>query len=698
MKKIFFILLLFGFKAHAQVNVLGADRPGKIVILQSPIVTAPLVFSSGTRDTFSLGIQSAYTLLGNNTGSSAAPTFFFNNFSDSLRRVGVNIQRRVNGNWYTQFTDSVGGGGSITGLTTRYVPFWNGTALADGPIYIDTLLKVYINTVKYSTTSNNPVLVVAPGTLKGTIATTLNSATVPGTGTEFLSDYKVGDLIYANGQLRQIAAIASNTSLTTTTNWTSTASGLSHKDSSVSQGAVSILNNGNIQVINQTNAIQTIRFPGQSIYIGNGVYAPPVSSAPNTFIGYNSGLGAGIGNVGFGNSSNPNGTGTQNTSVGYSSLLSASSGSDNTVVGNFAGAGISSGLQNSIYGSFAYSNGNGSNVCAMGYECNRRTYDGFVLSTSTNSAYYGASIKSGKVAATNENVFGYNGRGNGDNTNTIGNTSTVSTFLYGDIGTPISLTGTLSGSPSTTGGLVPAGTWYYTITAVDALGKTTAYLASATVTTTGTTSSVVLTLPSLPLGAVSFNVYRCVAFAAPGASTLVATGVTGSSYTDVLAATTSGTPSLLTNAYLNKFSSVSGVDNYINNGGNLLLGGNIAPTSMLKGLALFNGTSPSANISGISLWSNSGELNVRDASGNVTVLSPHNFDHVVKSNPMAWSYTSQNDSIGKWIQVDMYKTIKTIEKQSNEIEELKAEIAELKGLIYKKKAPVKLIYTGKTKN
>lgn len=59
----------------------------------------------------SLASQSAYTNFGNNTGSIAAPTFFANNFSDSLKRSHDSVFRRVNTQWFFQFKDSTGAGG-----------------------------------------------------------------------------------------------------------------------------------------------------------------------------------------------------------------------------------------------------------------------------------------------------------------------------------------------------------------------------------------------------------------------------------------------------------------------------------------------------------------------------------------------------------------------------------------------------------
>jgi phage baseplate assembly protein gpV len=114
---------------------------------------------------------------------------------------------------------------------------------------------------------------------------------------------------------------------------------------------------------------------------------------------------------------------------------------------------------------------------------------------------------------------------------------------------------------------------------------------------------------------------------------------------------------------------------------------------------LYNvGSAPSSSVTGgIRLFSDAGELKVRDAAGNVTVLSPHNFKRIPggRSEEMAWSYSSERGD--KWVAADMTKALRTIEKQSVEIEELKLAVAKLNGKTYAKKKPVRLVHIGKVK-
>jgi hypothetical protein len=105
--------------------------------------------------------------------------------------------------------------------------------------------------------------------------------------------------------------------------------------------------------------------------------------------------------------------------------------------------------------------------------------------------------------------------------------------------------------------------------------------------------------------------------------------------------------------------------------GNLLMGTTTTPASSVGNIVLKNGTAPTASATdGVILYaedvSTSSELKVRDEAGNITTLSPHNFDLIPQgpSEDMAWSYYSERD--GKRINVDMLKAIRVLEKLSGE--------------------------------
>lgn len=109
----------------------------------------------------------------------------------------------------------------------------------------------------------------------------------------------------------------------------------------------------------------------------------------------------------------------------------------------------------------------------------------------------------------------------------------------------------------------------------------------------------------------------------------------------------------------------------ITSAGNVLLGGTTSPASATKSLTIFNGTAPTGSVAnGVVLYaedvSSSSELKVRDEAGNVTTLSPHNFNLIPEgpSEDMAWSYYSEKD--GKRINVDMLKAVRLLEQLTGE--------------------------------
>jgi hypothetical protein len=125
------------------------------------------------------------------------------------------------------------------------------------------------------------------------------------------------------------------------------------------------------------------------------------------------------------------------------------------------------------------------------------------------------------------------------------------------------------------------------------------------------------------------------------------------------------TPAL---GYSNQASTISGADGGTNLGSTLVRWGDI---NMKEHLNIFNGTAPSASVAeGVILYAedvaSSSELKVRDEAGNVTTLSPHNFELIPQgpSEDMAWSYYSEKD--GKRINVDMLKAIRVLERLSGE--------------------------------
>jgi hypothetical protein len=107
--------------------------------------------------------------------------------------------------------------------------------------------------------------------------------------------------------------------------------------------------------------------------------------------------------------------------------------------------------------------------------------------------------------------------------------------------------GTPSGTPSTTGGSMAAGTYYYTIVAFDGVGYGSPSAESAAIVTTTATSSVALTWASAS-GAAGYRVYRTTTSGSYPASSLIAT-VTTNAHTDTLLSPSAGTLPTTNNAY-----------------------------------------------------------------------------------------------------------------------------------------------------
>ena len=80
-------------------------------------------------------------------------------------------------------------------------------------------------------------------------------------------------------------------------------------------------------------------------------------------------------------------------------------------------------------------------------------------------------------------------------------------------------------------------------------------------------------------------------------------------------------------------------------------------TEPTNSLAIFNGTAPAGTLTnGITLYSASGELNVMDAAGNNTLLSPH-------ADNGEWIYRSESPVTGKKLLIRMEEMMKRLDSQ-----------------------------------
>jgi hypothetical protein len=93
----------------------------------------------------------------------------------------------------------------------------------------------------------------------------------------------------------------------------------------------------------------------------------------------------------------------------------------------------------------------------------------------------------------------------------------------------------------------------------------------------------------------------------------------------------------------------------LTNTGNLKLGGTAtrATTEGTNHLDIYNGTAPVGTLAnGVSIYSSAGECRVMDATGNSTLISPH------EKGTNNWIYYSVNTSTGQVLKIDMEKMMR----------------------------------------
>jgi len=170
--------------------------------------------------------------------------------------------------------------------------------------------------------------------------------------------------------------------------------------------------------------------------IGNKAMQEANSGDDNTFVGYQCGKGGtGTSNVGMGAQAllvNTGGGG--NTGIGAQALGSNVGNSHSTAVG-YQASFNGTGAQNSTLGSqVLWANTTGANNVAMGYNAGRFITGGSTTATVVNnSILIGFGVKVAANTQTNQIVIGYDATGLGSNTTVIGNSSTTTTGLYGNI-------------------------------------------------------------------------------------------------------------------------------------------------------------------------------------------------------------------------------------------------------------------------
>ena len=232
-----------------------------------------------------------------------------------------------------------------------------------------------------------------------------------------------------------------------------------------------------------------------NIFIGTNVGANNTTGTNNTFLGYLSGNSNTIGaintffglNTGYnnttasnnsffgGNAGLSNTTGENNTFVGASAGQLNSTGGNNTFIGTTAGYSNTTSISNSFFGNAAgyfnttgventnlgsasgYNNITGSNNVFFGRNAGRYISDGSTANAITdNSIYIGHTTKALANNQTNQIVIGYQTTGLGSNTTVLGNSSTLTTAIYGSLllGTTSTTASALLSMVSTTQGFL----------------------------------------------------------------------------------------------------------------------------------------------------------------------------------------------------------------------------------------------------
>jgi hypothetical protein len=175
----------------------------------------------------------------------------------------------------------------------------------------------------------------------------------------------------------------------------------------------------------------------------------------NTFIGVNSGANNTTGNTNsfFGvNTGTNNTTGIQNTFVGANTGQGNTTGGNNTFIGQQAGVNNTTGSDNSFFGlttglgnttgnynvflgrGAGFNNTTGSQNTIIGYLAGRYIANGSTSATIIdNSIMLGHLTKPLADNQTNQIVIGYNSTGLGSNTTVLGNSSTTTTAIYGNL-------------------------------------------------------------------------------------------------------------------------------------------------------------------------------------------------------------------------------------------------------------------------
>ncbi len=291
----------------------------------------------------------------------------------------------------------------------------------------------------------------------------------------WLSNYKVVQLPYSSSFYSRndgtTVGLTSNAYLNTSSTWTRFATGTSaryemanntHAWYIAASGsgaitytqAMTMFSTGNVAIgtstdngfllnVNNDATINGVRVGrgnssvANNAVLGNDAGGSVTNGGNNTFLGQGSG--------------NRTTTGASHTYAGQASGYFCQGGSFNTCFGKEAGYTNASSSYNAFFGAYAGTLATaqnnsafgtnslralttGTNNTAIGFDAGRYAGSGTTNNaTSNNSIYVGYQSRSSASGNTNEIVIGYNVVGIGSNTTTIGNASTGTTAIYGNL-------------------------------------------------------------------------------------------------------------------------------------------------------------------------------------------------------------------------------------------------------------------------
>jgi len=215
-----------------------------------------------------------------------------------------------------------------------------------------------------------------------------------------------------------------------------------------------------------TGATQSVNLGAHDLFVqGLTIGKGNNSLVNNTALGHSTLLTATTGNfntaVGYESLRNTT-TGQYNTAVGQSSLFSNTTGGQNTALGLNALLSNTTGSTNVAVGLDTLQHiTTGSSNTAIGYNAGSHITGGSTPNTTaTNSVFIGRDSKANADGQTNQIVIGQNAVGNGSNTATFGNTATTANYFTGSIngGSFVKSGGTSAQVLAADGSVLTAGT------------------------------------------------------------------------------------------------------------------------------------------------------------------------------------------------------------------------------------------------